>query len=177
MITAVTGAAVVGLAAAAIWYDVRERRLPNLLTLGGLAVALALRAPMGLEAIGSGLAGAGVAFGLALPFFIVGGAGAGDVKLLTAVGAFVGWSQLDTALFVMAMVGGVMAVTAIARRRAVRQTFVNLQLLAMTFGRRSFTGWKGAEGQAVLTLETPGAITVPYGVAIAAGALAGWFLT
>lgn len=177
MITAVTGAAVVGLAAAAIWYDVRERRLPNLLTLGGLAVALALRAPMGLESIGSGLAGAGVAFGLALPFFIVGGAGAGDVKLLTAVGAFVGWSQLDTALFVMAMVGGVMAVTAILRRRAVRQTFVNLQLLAMTFGRRSFTGWKGAEGQAALTLETPGAITVPYGVAIAAGALAGWFLT
>lgn len=166
--------ALVVLALAASWFDIRERRVPNWLTLGGLAAGLALRVPGGLEEVGFGLAGAGLCFLLALPFFLIGGLGGGDVKLLAAVGAFLGPVQIWTALFVMAMLGGAMAIISILRHGAVRQTMANLHTIFVSFGRSSFQGWRG-EGSAV-TLETPGVLTVPYAVAIAGGALWGWFL-
>lgn len=96
------------------------------------------------------------------------------MKLLSAVGAFLGPTRIWTALFVMAMLGGAMAVFVILRRRAVRQTMANLHSIFATFSRKSFRGWRG-EGSAV-TLDTPGVLTVPYAIAIAGGALWGWFL-
>jgi prepilin peptidase CpaA len=162
--------------AVAAWFDVRENRLPNWLTVSAFVVALGLRAGLGWGELGTGALGAGITFVLALPFFLVGGAGGGDVKFLTAVGAYLGPGRLPTALFVMAIVGGLMAVVAILRRGALTEVWANLQTLRSTFGSETFTGWRGRESDAALTLDTPGAITVPYGVAIAAGALAGWFL-
>lgn len=172
----VSSATLVGVCLVAVWFDVRERRIPNLLTVGGFGIALLLRIPSGAEAIGSGLLGGLVGFGVALPFFLVGGLGGGDAKLLAAVGAFLGPARMWTALLVMAFAGGLMALAAIARRRAFQQTAVNLVTIFTTFGRKTFTGWKGEESEAAVTLDTPGVITVPYGVAIAAGALAGWFM-
>lgn len=127
--------------------------------------------------MGQGLLGAGLAFALSLVFFLTGGMGGGDVKLLAAVGAFLGPARLWSALLVMALAGGLMAAWVILRRGAVPETAANLRTIFATFGRRTFTGWKGSEGEAALTLETPGALTVPYGVAIAVGAVVGWFLT
>ncbi|MCG8469894.1 MAG: A24 family peptidase [Gemmatimonadetes bacterium] len=169
------GIALCVVAAVATWFDVRERRLPNALTVGALATALVLRAPGGLGDIGDGVAGALLGFGLALPFFLVGGLGGGDVKLLTAVGGFLGPSYLWFASLVMALFGAVMAIGVIIRHRAFRQTAVNLKAIFLTLGPGTFTGWKGADSKAAVTLETEGVLTVPYGVAIAAGALASWF--
>lgn len=169
------GVALCVVALAATWYDVRERRLPNILTVSALAVALVLRAPEGFGSLGDGLLGALLSFGLALPFFLVGGLGGGDVKLLTAVGGFLGPANLWFALLVMALVGGVMAVGVIIRHRAFGQTAINLRAIFMSLGPGMFTGWKGAGSKAPITLETEGVLTVPYGVAISAGALASWF--
>ena len=73
----------------AAWWDVRARRVPNWLTVGGLAVALVLRAAEG--DIGQGVAGA---LYLGLPFLLLrllfAGVGAGDVKLAAALGAALG---------------------------------------------------------------------------------------
>jgi prepilin peptidase CpaA len=171
-----TLAALVVVAGAAAWWDVRERRIPNALTVVGLVVALALRAPLGLGSVWMGLAGAGIALGLSLVFFLAGGMGGGDVKLLTAVGAFLGPQRLWPALLVMAITGGLMAGWVILRRGAIPETAANLHTLWLTLGRRTFTGWKGSESEAALTLDTPGALTVPYGVAIAVGAVAAWFM-
>ncbi len=177
MWTFLTGVALCAVAFGAVWFDVRERRLPNALTVGAFAAALLLRAPLGLDALGGGLLGALLAFGLALPFFLVGGLGGGDVKLLTAVGAFLGPRDLWFALFVMAMVGGVMAFLVIVRNRAFGQTAINLQAIFSTTGKGMFSGWKrGEESKSAVTLDTPGVLTVPYGVAIAAGALTSWFV-
>jgi len=131
---------------------------------------------MGFAAVGDGLLGALLGFGLALPFFLVGGLGGGDVKLLGAVGGFLGPRDLWFALLVMALVGGVMAVGLIIKHRALSQTAANLRTIFMTLGPGTFTGWKGAESDAPITLETEGVLTVPYGVAIAAGAVASWFV-
>lgn len=170
------GVALCGVAFGATWFDLRERRLPNALTVGAFATAMVLRIPLGLEALSAGFLGALLAFGLALPFFLVGGLGGGDVKLLTAVGAFLGPRNLWFALLVMALVGGVMAVFVIARHRAFGQTAANLRSIVSTVGRGAFTGWKGEGSEAAVTLDTPGVLTVPYGVAIAVGALTSWFV-
>jgi prepilin peptidase CpaA len=170
------GVALCAVAVSAAWFDVRERRLPNPLTVGALALALLLRAPGGFDAVASGALGALLGFGLALPFFLVGGLGGGDVKLLAAVGGFLGPRDLWFALLVMALVGGVMAVAVIIRHRAFAQTAINLRAIFATFGARTFSGWRGQGSNAAVTLETPGVLTVPYGVAIGAGALTAWFV-
>lgn len=175
MWTNLTGVALCVVALGAIWFDVRERRLPNALTVGAFLAALLLRAPRGVDPLVDGLLGAALAFGLALPFFLVGGLGGGDVKLLTAMGGFLGPRALWFALLVMALVGGVMAVVVITRHRAFRQTLVNLKVIFATMSKGMFSGWKG-EGSSAITLDTPGVLTVPYGVAIAAGALTSWFV-
>lgn len=177
MWTILMGVALCAMALGAVWFDVRERRLPNVLTVSALAAALLLRVPQGLDALGGGLLGALLAFGLALPFFLIGGLGGGDVKLLTAVGAFLGPRDIWFALFVMSMVGGVMAILVILKNRAIGQTAVNLRVIFSTMGSGMFTGWKkGGESKSAVTLDTPGVLTVPYGVAIAAGALTSWFV-
>ncbi|UCG76623.1 MAG: prepilin peptidase [Gemmatimonadota bacterium] len=160
---------------AAAWFDLRERRIPNLLTMGALVVALLLRVPGGAGEIGAGLAGALLAGALALPFFLVGGLGGGDLKFLAAIGAFLGPARLFFALLVMALFGAGMAVFAILRRRALPETFANLHVLISTFGRRNFSGWR-KDADVPLTIHSPAVITVPYGVAIAAGALTAWFV-
>ncbi len=174
MWTILTGVALTTVAVAAAWFDIRERRLPNALTVGALGLALLLRAPLGWGELGAGGLGALLGFGLALPLFLAGGLGGGDVKLLAAVGGFLGPRDIWFALLVMALVGGVMAIFVIAKHRAFGQTAVNLRTIVSTFGSGSFTGWKGSESKAAVTLDTPGVLTVPYGVAIAVGALAAW---
>lgn len=168
-------AVLVASCAAAVWFDVREKRIPNALTLGTLAAALLLRA-LGAGTLGDGFAGAGIAFAIALPFFLVGGLGGGDAKFLAAIGALMGVDRVFTALFLTAVIGGAMGIFVMLRRRAFTETMANLRTIFLTLGRGTLSGWKrDGESRAAVTLETPGVITVPYGVAIAAGALLAWF--
>ncbi len=76
----------------------------------------------------------------------------------------------------MALVGAVMAIALIVRRRAFRQTLSNLHAIIVTFGARTFRGWQGPGSGAAVTLDTPDVLTVPYGVAIALGAVTSWFV-
>jgi prepilin peptidase CpaA len=168
--------AMLATAGTAVVTDVSRRKIPNWVSMGGLFLALALRAFPGDPALMAGVAAAGMAFAFALPFFLFGGLGAGDVKLMTAMAAFLGTHRLQTALLVMAAVGVVMALVAVARRGVLRRTVANLLVFLVTFGRKSFTGWRGEESEAALHMWKTGAVTLPYGVAIAAGALGGWFL-
>lgn len=158
-------------AATGAWYDVRERRVPNELTVGGLALALALSAFAGWGGLLAALAGAGIAFAVALPVFLAGGLGGGDVKLLTAVGAFLGPGELPVALLAIALVGGLMAAVEVVRQRAVMQTVRNIGRIVLGLGRQMFWRWKGRASGEPLTVDAAGAITVPYAVAIAVGAV------
>jgi prepilin peptidase CpaA len=152
--------------------DLRTRRIPNVLTVGAFLVALAIRATMGGGAVVDGLAAAGIAFAIALPVFALGGLGGGDVKLLTAVGAFLGMEPLWGALFVTILVGGAMAIASVLRQGRVKETLANLYIIIRGLGRKeSYTGWKGEAGDAPLTIRSAGVVTRPFGVAIAAGAI------
>lgn len=86
--------------------DLRRRRLPNALTLGGAAAALALRAvaagPAGLM---DGLEGGAICAALLLLPFLLHAAGGGDVKMLFAVGCFFGSARAVGALFWISVSG------------------------------------------------------------------------
>src|SRR4051812_27143801 len=91
--------------------DVRTRRIPNWLTFGTLVLGVLLNTWLhGLEGSFGALAGAVLGLALLLPFYILGGLGAGDVKLAAALGAVLGAQVLISALIYGAIVGGVMSI-------------------------------------------------------------------
>ena len=158
------------LVGAAAAMDVAWRRIPNVLTLTGLCVALGLRAMGGGPAVLDGLAGAGMGLALSFPLFALGGMGGGDVKLITAVGAFLGPIQLIYALLATALIGGLLALIVSARRGALRRVVRSSGGVATTL----LAGLAmRADLKSLPTLETEGAIRIPYGVPIALGAVFG----
>ena len=86
----------VGLSAIACGWDLRTRRIPQVLTLGGAIAGFAFHAATGGWQGGLGsLAGWFIGIAIFLAPFALGGLGAGDVKLLGALGAWLGpatWS-------------------------------------------------------------------------------------
>ncbi len=109
MIPAVADVVLVVFASTAAWWDATTHRIPNKITVTGFAVALLLRAPLGLDVLLQGLAGAGIALLPAVVFYALGAIGGGDVKLLAAVGAFLGSPHIVGALALAAVLGAAFA--------------------------------------------------------------------
>ena len=97
--------------------DLRTRRVPNALTLS-LAVSGLLLAAVGLGPIGpaAALAGFGTGLALMLPGYLVGGTGAGDVKLLAAAGTLLGPATTIWAFGFTLIAGGALALLVAAIR-------------------------------------------------------------
>jgi len=112
-------AAVVAASGTAAAIDLRTGRIPNLLTAATAVAGFAL-AGMGLsgQSMAGALAGAVIGFALMLPGHLLGGTGAGDVKLLAALGTMLGPGGVLMAFLYGAVAGGLLAVGhAIHRRR------------------------------------------------------------
>lgn len=147
------------LSAAAV-VDYRRRKIPNLLSLGGALLGLTLWARHdGISGLEAGLAGWAVGAALFLPIYLLKGLGAGDVKLMAAVGACLGaWHALGAGI-VVALFGGFMAAWEAASQGRLWSTLGDsLRILA---GHRP--------PARVATAASHEAI--PYGMAIAAGTL------
>lgn len=161
--------------------DLRSRRIPNVLTLGGSLVGLganvAVHQAPGVVTSLTGWA-VGVAL-LAIPF-ILGGMGAGDVKLLALAGA---WGGPEFALYTMlfgAVVGGVIAVGALLVNQSLGDVFrPALVALRTHLGFAVGFIWPRALVSAELALSEPmasragvrGRLRIPYGPALAVGGL------
>ena len=153
---------------AAAWSDLRSRRIPNALTITGLAVALVLRASVGPETLIEGVVGVLLALVLTLPFLMLGVIGGGDAKLLMAIAGFMGPRHFLWAAALIAIIGGMVGVVDTGRRGALLPVLFNCGEILKhwaTFGRRG----------ANRSFASIGALTIPYGVAIAAGALLWWY--
>ena len=162
----------VAMVLAAAGLDLKCRRIPNRLTVSGFVIGLAFQGSLGAGPMMDGLAAALIAFALSVPVFALGGLGGGDVKLLTAAGVFLGLDRLWGALLVTVLVGGAFALAAVLKQGRTVHTMANLYVVLRSLGRRdAYTGWKGEEGDAPLTIRSAGVITRPYGVAIAAGSI------
>lgn len=152
----------------AAYYDFRSHRIPNRVVLAGLLSAVALNTLLAAGIGGwSSLAGLGLGLALMLPFYLLRALGAGDVKLIAVVGAFLGPLALLGALLAIGLTGGLLAVAVAWRLGVLRRVLENVRLL--------FIGvlFKAATGT-LPTLDPLPAPTarMPYGVAIALGTVA-----
>jgi len=148
-------------AAIAGFTDWRSRRIPNWLTVSGLALGILINSlTRGWPGAKDALLGAGLGLLLLLPFVLLRSLGAGDWKLIGALGAFLGPASLITVLFATVLVAGLMALTLVIWKRRMGQTLRNIAcMLAAVF---SFH-LPGHE----VSLDNPEALKVPFGVAAA----------
>jgi prepilin peptidase CpaA len=110
-------------AAAATIVDLRTRRIPNELTaaLSGVGIGLAAAGVTGISG-GAAIAGFFVGLCLMLPGYALGATGAGDVKLMAAMGAVLGPVMVLSAFLFTAVSGGVIALAVAVRRRRLGAT-------------------------------------------------------
>lgn len=159
------------IAVAACGFDIPTRRIPNWLTLGGAMAAfffyLFVDGPSGTT---RSLLGWAVGIGCFLPLFLLGGLGAGDVKLLACIGAWLGPAPaLWTALYA-AIAGGVLALIVALATGYLRSAFDNVYLLLAHF--RAV----GVRPHPELTLERGKGPRLPYAVPITVGVIAAMWL-
>ena len=154
------------LALAGALTDVHTRRIPNWITFPGFFIGLLLHFWIdGWRGMGSAAAAALIAFAIFLIFFIAGGMGAGDVKLMTAVASLAGTKSVLEMLIMTAIAGGIFALTLAIARGRLKQTLRNLVVLAVHH-RTS-----GLQPHPELNVTNATALRLPYGMAIAAGCL------
>jgi len=147
-----------------IYYDVRYRRIPNVLVLATLIAGLSINIGFnGVQGMISSLEGFGLAFLPMLLMHIFGAMGAGDVKLFGAVGAVLGVSQVPFAFVVVVMLGAVLAVYTMLRAGTVFSTMHGVLRIFVGI----LPGWEMPRFQIAPDRKH----TIPYGVAIMLGSL------
>jgi prepilin peptidase CpaA len=151
---------------AAVW-DWRSRRIPNWLTVPGVVAGITLHSVLqGWHGAGFSMAGMGLALALLLPLVYLRAIGAGDWKLMGAVGALVGWQIFLVVLFGSIFVAGFMAVAQMIRADRVTETLRNLWTLL-----KGFIAF-GLVKNPNISLDNPGLLKLPFGVAVAAATIA-----
>ena len=145
-------------------FDLRSRRIPNFITGPAILAGLLLHSFFdGWHGFFSAL-GAGLLCGMIfLIFYLAGGMGAGDVKLIAAVGCLAGLSNSASVLVITALAGGVMGVCFALFRGQLRSTLFNVATLATHHKRQGLTPHPDINVRNTSTLR------LPYGIAIAAG--------
>jgi prepilin peptidase CpaA len=149
---------------AAAVYDVRYRRIPNWISVGGALLGLLSNSLMHHTAgLMFALAGLVLGFGLYFLLYLIRAMGAGDVKLMGAIGALVGWKAWVAVFVITAILGGIMAMILIILRKRVKKTFWNVAFLLneMRHGRAAYATHEE------LDVHSPKAVGLPHGAVIA----------
>jgi prepilin peptidase CpaA len=143
-----------------VYTEMRDRRIPNGVTLPGLAAGLAIGFLPGGISLSSSVLGFLVGFGVLFVFYVFGGMGGGDVKLMGAVGALLGFPIIVSVVFYTSIIGGLMAVAILLTRR---------DLLARCAA--PFRRWFSRRSDATEEAAALEPVSIPYGIAIAVGCL------
>ncbi|MCJ8009237.1 prepilin peptidase [Lederbergia wuyishanensis] len=142
--------------------DLRSRKIFNVVTLPAILVALIFHSfTSGFQGLSFSGLGFLVGLGLLLIPFLLGGIGAGDVKLLAAIGAWKGMMFVLYTGLLAGVVGGFIALLILLKRKQLGFTLKN-----MVF---SFVYLKGAKGSLQFTSDTQ-SVSIPYAIPIAVGA-------
>jgi prepilin peptidase CpaA len=149
----------------ATFTDLRSRRIPNWLVLPFLVCGIVVSGWFhGWHGVEHSLAGAGLGLLIYGFLFWIGGMGAGDVKLCTAIGAWIGAYQLFLALVMTGLVGGLMALVLAAWGGFLKELFQHTGDLVF-----------GAKERGEAVLSNPLRHKMPYAPAIAIGTLFSFF--
>jgi prepilin peptidase CpaA len=163
--------------AGAVWHDVKTRRIPNRLIVLGTVAALALHAlarhgaglfsaDAGGPGLLSALSGFAVGLLLLLPFYALRTLGAGDVKLMAMVGAFVGVPGVIGATLLAMLAGGILALGAALWSGQLGQVIKNVQhMLRVASTEGIAAGADPASNPAPVTGKLPYAIAIACGTA------------
>ena len=149
--------------ALACYWEIRERRIPNWLTLGAIVLGIGASAiEGGFDGLVDSALGLAVAGGLFLPFCLLGVVGGGDMKLMAAVGAVTGWPMVLRVVCDTCVAGGLIAVAIMAWNGVLLTTLANVFKIMVGMPRKQ-------QG-----LRNPP--MVPYALAITAGTLVAVFV-
>lgn len=147
----------------AAFTDCREHKIYNKLLVPAFFTALLIHTFQGgIFGLTSSLMGAALGFALLLLPYLMGGIGAGDVKLLAVIGAFGGASFVFNSFLYGAVIGGLISVTLLARRGALRSTLIHFWLFLLMVQKPQ----DSSEAMNNASQEK-----FPYGIAIALGTL------
>ena len=148
--------------AIAVYGDVRSHRISNTLSLLGLITGLGLQyLGSGLQGMASGLLGVGVGLACFAPFYLLRSMGAGDVKLLAAVGAFLGPQGAFYAALFSLLAGGVAAIG-----------YVLWRALRASVGSFVHEGFAAAGASAMIAAQIARRDRLPFALPIAIGGIA-----
>ena len=153
-------------AAVACATDLKSRRIPNWLTLGAAGSAFGFfLVAQGWHGLGWSAAGWAVGLAMFFPFFLLRGIGGGDVKLMAALGAWLGPASTIWLALYAAIAGGPLALAVAFSRGYAKQAFANM------WGLLGYWRLAGVRPHPGLTLETAqvGTPRLPYALPIAAG--------
>lgn len=154
----------VGIVAVAMTTDLQTRKIYNWLTFPAMLAGLLLNVALGgMAGLQSSLLGFGIAVLFFLAGFLVGAMGAGDVKLMAAIGLWLGWPYALTAVLYVTIIGGLISLGAAAANGSLKQMFKNIYWF--------FVGLLLPGGKASAAITESAAPPIPYGVSIAIGTL------
>ncbi|MEX1029878.1 MAG: prepilin peptidase [Paenibacillaceae bacterium] len=146
--------------------DLRNRKIYNLVVFPGIVVAFMFQIWFaGMSGALEALAGFAVGLGLLLIPYLLGGMGAGDVKLLAMIGAFKGTLFVLVAAAYMAVIGAVLAMLVLI---CAKDSINRIKLIAFLIC--------GLKSGVIIPIDyraTFPSEANPYGVAIAGGAFCG----
>jgi prepilin peptidase CpaA len=159
----------------AVWSDVKRFRIPNPVVFGGAALGLALNSALpegagfvsalpGALGFWKALAGLGLGLAILLPMYVLRAMGAGDVKLMAMVGAFLGPHAVVGAILLTLIIGGILSLLAALRYGTLGRLLANVRVM-LTGGLIKIS----MHEMPTLEAAPVSAGRMPYALAIAAG--------
>jgi prepilin peptidase CpaA len=146
------------------WADLRSRRIPNWLNLSGVILGLGLNS---LFSQGEGLKLAALGLGLALliyvPLYLIRAMGAGDVKLMVAIGALIGPENWLVVFLTTAILGGIASLCLVVASNRLHVTLSNLSTIAIELSHGRMPYRKDPS----LDIHDQRALGLPHGTLIA----------
>jgi prepilin peptidase CpaA len=158
----------------AAYIDGKQLKVPNWITFPMIASGWVFNLAMfGWEGLGISLLGTVVGLALLMPAYAIGGMGAGDVKLLAGVGAWMGSSVTFYAFCASAIIGGVIALGMIVYRKA----WSHHKSQFLTILNEITTVGSPTELATIAAARKSSMLLLPYGIPIAIGTIAYLFWT
>jgi prepilin peptidase CpaA len=142
--------------------DIKKRKILNIVTLPtilfGFIYYTALQGLDGFLFSGKGFL---IGFSLLLFPYLLGGMGAGDVKLMAAIGALMGTSFVLYSFVYIALIGGLISALLIIKKNGIKDCLKSFYFQIFFL--------KGNLGSLLFSKDKSSSISFPYGVAIVLG--------